>query len=386
MPQARTKRLGLRTGICAALDDSITRQSGGSIWSMAPYSHSRIKPSVVRRTNVHNIVGTGRRPGPAIGQRTKPCAQLDYPLMAVLKFSRSLKCPKFTPPRERCGSASMRRRSTQPTSMVRNGARAEQQKVDPPPYVPGMEAAGIVDEVGSGVPDRLKVGDAVMAIVVPKGSHGAYREQIALDARSVVRAPAGKTHPEAASLPMNGLTARLSLDLLKLSPGQVIAVTGAAGAYGGYVVQLAKAEGLTVIADASEKDEKLVASLGADVVVRRGDDVASRIRKHFPQGVDGLADGAVLNELVIPAVRDGGAFTSVRGFQGIPQRDIHFTTTFVRSYAQEFEKLDRLRQQVDAGKITLRVAEVYPPERAADAHRRLEAGGTRGRLVIQFYT
>jgi NADPH2:quinone reductase len=234
--------------------------------------------------------------------------------------------------------------------MARNGARAEQQKADPPPYVPGMEAAGIVDEVGSGVPDRLKLGDAVMA-----------------------------------TLPMNGLTARLSLDLLKLSPGQVIAVTGAAGAYGGYVIQLAKAEGLTVITDASEKDEKLVASLGADIVVRRGDDVASRIRGHFPQGVDGLADGAVLNELVIPAVRDGGAFTSIRGFQGIPQRDIRFTTTFVRSYAHEFEKLDRLRQQVDAGKITLRVAEVYPPERAADAHRRLEAGGTRGRLVIQFY-
>jgi NADPH2:quinone reductase len=268
--------------------------------------------------------------------------------------------------------------------MVRNGARAEQQKADPPPYVPGMEAAGIVDEVGSGVPDRLKVGDAVMAIVVPKGSYGAYREQIVLDARSVVRAPAGKTHAEAATFPMNGLTARLSLDLLKLSPGRVVAVTGAAGAYGGYVIQLAKSEGLTVIADASEKDEKLVASLGADIVVRRGDDVASRIRGHFPQGVDGLADGAVLNALVIPAVRDGGAFTSVRGFQGIPQRDIRFTTTMVRSYAHEFEKLDRLRQQVEAGEITLRVADVYPPERAGEAHRRLEAGGTRGRLVVQF--
>ena len=247
-----------------------------------------------------------------------------------------------------------------------------------------MEAAGIVDEVGSGVPDRLKVGDAVMAIVVPKGAHGAYREQIAIDARSVVRAPAGQTQAEAATLPMNGLTARLSLDLLKLSPGQVIAVTGAAGAYGGYVIQLAKAEGLTVIADASEADEKLVASLGADIVVRRGDDVASRIREHFPLGVDGLADGAVLNALAIPAVRDGGAFTAVRGFQGAPQRDIRFTTTWVRSYAQEFEKLDRLRRQVEARELTLRVAEVYPPERAAEAHHRLEAGGTRGRLVIRF--
>src|SRR5208283_2033169 len=204
------------------------------------------------------------------------------------------------------------------------------------------------DEVGSGVSESLKVGDAVMAIVVPKGSHGAYREQIVLDVRSVVRAPAGKTHAEAATLPMNGLTARQSLNLLKLSPGQVIAVTGAAGAYGGYVIQLAKTEGLTVIADASEKDEKLVLSLGADIVVRRGDDVASRIRSRFPQGVDGLADGAVLNALAIPAVRDGGAFTSVRGFQGVPQRDIHFTTTMVRSYAHEFEKLDRLRRQVEA--------------------------------------
>ena len=267
---------------------------------------------------------------------------------------------------------------------TRNGTRAEQQKVDPPPYVPGMEAAGVIDEVGPDVPDRLKLGDAVMAIVVPKGSHGAYREQIVLDARSVVRAPAGKTHAEAATLPMNGLTARLSLDLLKLSPGQVLAVTGAAGAYGGYIIQLAKAEGLTVIADASETDEPLVASLGADIVVRRGDDVASRFREHFPGGVDGLADGALLNERALPAVRDGGAFTAVRGFQGEPQRDIRSVPTFVRTYAQEWEKLEQLRRQVEAGQLTLRVAEIYPPERAADAHRRLEAGGTRGRLIIGF--
>ena len=50
---------------------------------------------------------------------------------------------------------------------VRNGTRAEQQKADPPPYVPGMEAAGIVDEVGSGVPNRLKAGDAVCPASAP---------------------------------------------------------------------------------------------------------------------------------------------------------------------------------------------------------------------------
>jgi NADPH:quinone reductase-like Zn-dependent oxidoreductase len=329
------------------------------------------------------MVGASRRPGPAIGK--------DEAMRAVGLFTHGgpevLQVVEL--PEVHAGPGEVRIRvhaaTVNPTDVgVRNGSRAEQQKADPPPYVPGLEAAGIIDEVGSGVPDRLKVGDAVIAIVVPKGSHGAYREQIVLDARSVGRAPAGKTYAEAATLPMNGLTARRSLDLLALSPGQVIAVTGAAGAYGGYVIQLAKADGLTVIADASEKDEALVKSLGADIVVRRGDNVAARIRQHCPQGVDGLADGALLNERAIPAVRDGGAFTSLRGFPGVPQRDIRFTATMVRAYAQEFEKLDRLRQQVEAGQITLRVAEIYPPEKAADAHRRLEAGGTRGRLVIQF--
>ncbi|MDP6832690.1 MAG: NADP-dependent oxidoreductase [Alphaproteobacteria bacterium] len=269
-------------------------------------------------------------------------------------------------------------------TMARNGSRAEQQKVDPPPYVPGMDAAGVVDEVGDGVSTGVQVGDAVMAMVIPKASHGAYREQIVLDARAVVPAPAGTTHIQACTLPMNGLTARQSLDLLGLSSGQTLAVTGAAGAYGGYVIQLAKTEGLTVIADASETDHDLVASFGADIVVHRGDDVATRIREHFPDGVDGLADGAVQNALVIPAVRDGGAFTAVRGYEGEPQRGITFTTTWVRTYDCEFEKLDRLRQLVESGAMTLRVADTYPPERAGEAHRRLEAGGTRGRLVIEF--
>ena len=269
-------------------------------------------------------------------------------------------------------------------TMARNGSRAEQQKADPPPYVPGMDAAGIVDEVGAGVTTGIQIGDAVMAMVVPQASHGAYREQIVLEARAVVPAPAGTTHVQACTLPMNGLTARLSLDLLGLSSGQSLAVTGAAGAYGGYVIQLAKAEGLTVIADASEANHELVAALGADIVVRRGDDVAARIREHFPDGVDGLADGAVQNERVIAAVRDGGAFTAVRGYAGDPQRGINFTATWVRTYDGEFEKLDRLRQLVEAGTVTLRVAETYPPERAGEAHRRLEAGGTRGRLVITF--
>ena len=269
-------------------------------------------------------------------------------------------------------------------TLARDGTRAAQQSVDPPPYVPGMDCAGVVDQVGPGVTTDVAVGDRVVAMVVPRGTHGAYREQIVLDQRAVVHAPTGTSHVEACTLPMNALTARLSLNLLGLAPGQTVAVTGAAGAYGGYVVQLAVADGLRVIADSSDTDEDLVRALGAHEVVRRGDDVAQRIRALVPDGVDGLADGAVQNNRVIDAVRDGGAFTSVRGFVGEPQRGIAFTETWVRTLDGDYTALDTLARQVERGELTLRVADVYPPERAGDAHARLEAGGTRGRLVIEF--
>jgi NADPH:quinone reductase len=268
--------------------------------------------------------------------------------------------------------------------MARNGSRAEVQKLDPPPYIPGMDAAGIVDEVGSGVTTGVKVGDVVMAMVVPKASHGAYREQIVLDQRAVVPVPRGASVVEACTLPMNGLTARQSLDLLGLKPGQTLAVSGGPGAYGGYVIQLAKTDGLTVIADAAPSDEALLKSLGVDIIIPRGDTFADQVRARFPDGVDGLADGALLNAAAIPAVKDGGAFTSIRGFIGEAQRNIRFTATSVRTYDCEYEKLDQLRQFVEDGALTLRVAGTVPPERAPEAHAKLEAGGTRGRMVITF--
>jgi NADPH2:quinone reductase len=183
---------------------------------------------------------------------------------------------------------------------------------------------------------------------------------------------------------MNALTARLSLDLLGLKSGQVLAVTGGPGAYGGYVIQLAKADGLFVIADCADSDQALLQSLGADIIVSRGDGFAAKIRKHFPDGVDGLADGALLNEHAIEAVKDGGSFTAIRGFKGKEQRNIRFTATWVTRYDGEYEKLDLLREQVEKGVLTLRVADTVAPEDAAIAHERLEQGGTRGRMVIAF--
>ena len=272
-----------------------------------------------------------------------------------------------------------------PTDIVaRSGVYADRQNAFSPPWVPGMDAAGIVDEIGPDVVSDVALGDRVMAMVVPQGQHGAYASSIVLNQNAVVPAPTSLTHAETASLPMNTLTARLSLDLLKLQRGQTLAVTGGPGAYGGYVIELAKSEGITVIADAKPEDETLLESLGVDIIVPRGEGFADRVREQFPHGVDGVADGALLNELAIPAVRDGGAFTSIRGFKGEPQRDIEFTATWVTRYNEDFQKLDQIRQLVNAGKVTPRVAGVVSPEDAYLAHERLEAGGSRGRWIIEF--
>ena len=267
---------------------------------------------------------------------------------------------------------------------VRNGSMAQMQKVNPPPYIPGMDAAGIIDQIGEDVKTDLKVGDSVMAMVVPNGDHGAYKENIVLDQNAVVKAPENTTHIQASTLPMNSLTARLSLDLLDLSKGQVLAVTGSPGAYGGFVVQLAKADGLTVIADSNDSDRSLLESLGVDVIIPRGEGFAERIRQEFPDGVDGMADGALLNEAAIEAVKDGGSFTSVRGFKGEPQRDIDFTATWVTAYDCKKDKLETLCKQAESGVLTLRVADSVKMENAPEAHKKLEAGGTRGRMIIEF--
>lgn len=263
------------------------------------------------------------------------------------------------------------------------GVREGQRETDTaPPYVPGMDAAGVVDEVGPDV-EGWQVGDQVMAMALPLSEHGgAYVEHLVAPVGSFTRIPAGTSIEEAATVPMNGLTALQILARASLSPGDTLAVTGAAGLLGNYVVQLAKQRGITVIADAAPKDEELVRSLGPDHVVPRGVGLAAAVRGIVPDGADALADAAVQREEVVDAVRDGGVFADVRGWEGNGARGIRFERIMVFSEYTSFDLLEELRQAVEAGVLTPRVAEVLPAARAGEAHERLAAGGTRGRFVL----
>ncbi|MGY5121202.1 NADP-dependent oxidoreductase [Streptomyces sp. 900105755] len=234
----------------------------------------------------------------------------------------------------------------------------------------GWDVAGTVD--AAGLATAWSIGDQVVAldpgIVRPLGSHAEY---VVVEADAAATAPATADAVHAATLPLNGLTAAQALDLLELTGGQSLLVTGAAGAVGGFAVQLAAHRGISVTALAREADEELVRSLGA---------------AHFTAGTvaaasfDAVLDAAVLGEPTLEWVRDGGGYVGVRpGGEPAPVRGVRTAAVAVTA---DGARLAELAGLVDEGVLTLRVAETFSLDDAAKAHARLAAGGVRGRLVL----
>ncbi|WP_344925164.1 zinc-binding dehydrogenase, partial [Streptosporangium carneum] len=93
---------------------------------------------------------------------------------------------------------------------------------------------------------------------------------------------------------------------------------------------------------------------------------------------------AVLEAAVLPAVKDGGAVVTLRGYQGDGTDRVRVTPIFVRDYVEAAAELDRLAELAGEGRLTVRVAGQLPASRAGDAHRSLERRGVRGRFVLRF--
>lgn len=271
-------------------------------------------------------------------------------------------------------------------AMLRTGQLERTYQGLTPPFVPGMEVAGTIEEVGGDVdPDwGLVPGAHVAGFVDNQGSHGGYSEYLVLSARSMALAPTGASAAETAGFLMNALTARNVLDAFQLQPGATLLVTGAAGAVGGYLVELAAAEGLRVVAVAAEADADLVRGLGAQALVPRGPGIADRVLKQLGTPVDAVADAALLHEHIAPAIRDGGQIGVLRAWDGDPGRGITVKHLNVRERRTDRDAIVRLRDQVDDGTITLRTAMTFDADDAAAAHTRLDQGGLRERIVLEF--
>lgn len=234
----------------------------------------------------------------------------------------------------------------------------------------GWDVAGTVD--ATGVATGWSVGDEVVALAHGNAkSLGTHADHVIVDAGAVAKAPVSVDAVHAATLPLNALTAAQALDLLSVREGQSLLVTGAAGAVGGYAVQLAAHRGISVTALARETDEELLRSLGAAHFVSGA--VA-------PGGVDAVLDAAVLGATALEWVRDGGVFVGV-----IPQAhpaSVRGVRTDSVEVAADGTRLAELVALVDEGVLTLRVAETYALDEAAKAHAQLAEGGLRGRVVL----
>ena len=264
---------------------------------------------------------------------------------------------------------------------MRSGALAHGGLLVPAPQTAlGCDVAGTVDALGAGV-TRFGVGEEVIGLRdIFSSIPGAQADQVVLDEGAVAPAPKTASLIEAATLPLNGLTADRALDLARVERGDTLLVTGAAGAVGGYVLQLAALQGIRTVAVASSGDEELVRRLGATDFVCRTDKLAQPVRDIVPGGVDAVIDTALLGIVAHEALRGGGTFVAlVRPFAPPPIRG---TEVVVQEVFADGARLAELSALVDAGHLTLRVADTMPLTEAAAAHDSFAAGGLRGRLVL----
>jgi NADPH:quinone reductase-like Zn-dependent oxidoreductase len=246
----------------------------------------------------------------------------------------------------------------------------------PPPFLPGWDIAGEVASVGPDVTD-LRIGDRVVGMIpwyLTRGTPGGYAELVAADARWLVPVPDGLDVVSAATLPLNGLTAHQALAALSLDDASRVLVTGASGGVGGFAVQLAAQRGHHVLALASHDDEAWVSGLGAAEVVPRSTDLAS------VGPVPSVLDAIPLGDPAIPAVEDDGVVVTTRPTPPAePSRGIRQQLQLIHL---DRDPLADLVARLAAGTLRTRVAATMPLTEAAEAHRLVEAGGLRGKIVL----
>jgi NADPH:quinone reductase-like Zn-dependent oxidoreductase len=250
------------------------------------------------------------------------------------------------------------------------------------PHTPGRDVAGTVNALGEDV-DGLEVGDEVVGFL-PMVDDGAAAEYILMQAELVTPAPRSIPLPDAAALPLVGLTAWQALfDHGKLAAGQRVLISGAGGAVGGYAVQLAKGAGAHVIATASPRSSEAVKSAGADEVI---DHTTTGVTEAVTEPVDVVLNLAAIDPAELAAlaglVRPGGVVVNTTVWMPAPtdeERGVRGIDLYVRSDA---EQLSRLVALIDRGELRVDVAQRVPLAELPAIHARAAAGTLHGKVIV----
>lgn len=247
------------------------------------------------------------------------------------------------------------------------------------PIIPGWDVAGVVEAVGPAVITGLEVGDEVWGYVRRDDVQwGTAAELVPAPERTVSRKPASLSFEEAAAVPLAGLTAYQALtEALSVEEGERVLVHAAAGGVGQFAVQIALARGCEVVGTASPDNHDFLRELGVTEVVdyHRGpvsEQLSAPVEAVLDLvGGDALADAP--NQVKHPT-----RIASIIDAQKV--HELGGTYVFVRP---ERAHLDALADLADAGKLRVDLAEVLPLEQIAEAHRRSEAGHTRGKIAVR---
>ena len=243
------------------------------------------------------------------------------------------------------------------------------------PVIPGWDVAGVVEQVGAGV-SEFAPGDEVIGYIRQEIlHHGAYAELVSAPVEALARKPRTASWPEAAGLPLAGLTAyRAIVQILKVQPGETVLIHGAAGGVGAVAAQLALAREARVIGAASSGHHDFLSSLGV-LPITPGEGVVGRVRALAPDGVDAVLD--CVGKDVLHATADVGS-SRVRACS-IADAGPGITTVFARL---DSAILTRLVDMVDAGRLRVPIAATYPLAQAAAAQMALKQPHAPGKIVL----
>ncbi|ULL18869.1 NADP-dependent oxidoreductase [Paenibacillus sp. H1-7] len=241
------------------------------------------------------------------------------------------------------------------------------------PQIPGNEFAGIIDQVGEGV-TSISVGDEVLGFRILQ----CYAEYLTVPAGQVALKPRQMPWEVAGSLSASGQTAHTALKELGVASGDTVLIHAAAGGVGSMAVQLAHAWGAKVIGTASVRNHDYLRSLGA-IPVSYGDGMTERIRALAPNGIDAALDAAGSDALraSVELVADRSRIGTIVSFDIAEELGVRSIRS-QRSAARLAELIDLYEQ----GKLSIHIRKVFSLDRAADAHREIEQGHGRGKVVL----
>lgn len=252
------------------------------------------------------------------------------------------------------------------------------------PMILGWDVSGVVTQVGDGV-TGWKVGDEVFGTINFPGPGSSYAQYAKAPADQLARKPASLTHAQAAAATQSPLTAWQALiEAGAIQKGDRVLIHGGAGGVGNYAVQIARQAGCYVIATASSADADFVKSLGADEVI----DYKTQRFEEMIKDIDFILDTIGGENFVrsLKVLKPGGTIVLLPSDKK-QEADRVAREQQIRNYKHilmhsDGEAIRRIADMLSDGRMKVHVDKLFPFEQIPEAHRALENGKVKGKIVV----